>query len=478
MVETRRSRARSLGGSQETDAQPSTQSRRRAKSSTPRKGKKSTESETLSKANETTIDNGQECVNATATKRTPRTRKETGKSKESDDISASMLSPNSEMHLSKMEEDDAEITAVKVEKEEENLTTLFEDDGPVEDDKEDEKDAAQTLNDGTVTIENDGQNADKQTGASSDTEAESGSDDDIEGQNEGSVLGSENNAESSVKAYPKNDEEGDIAEDSDDSDKNGDNVDQTRMQALREKEERKEIASTEDHSQMQNKRRRKKKKQPTNELTHLLPGYTAPMRLTTSFSATMTAPSSMNSSALENMRRKAMKDDQASKKLRENARLMTQRSTTGNLTSLYQNSHASYYKKRKQQNSAETAGSGWFNMKPTAVTEELERDMALIRNRNYLDPKRFYKSADNPRPGMKTVVQAGTVIEGPTEFYSSRLTKKQRRSNLVDEVMADPESAQWAQQKYKRMQQEKNEQSRKWGKNVKNRQDFRKKKAN
>ena len=117
-------------------------------------------------------------------------------------------------------------------------------------------------------------------------------------------------------------------------------------------------------------------------------------------------------------------------------------------------------------------------MKPTAVTEELERDMALIRNRNYLDPKRFYKSADNPRPGMKTVVQAGTVIEGPTEFYSSRLTKKQRRSNLVDEVMADPESAQWAQQKYKRMQQEKNEQSRKWGKNVKNRQDFRKKKAN
>ncbi|KAJ2289642.1 rrna-processing protein fcf2, partial [Coemansia sp. RSA 2706] len=33
--------------------------------------------------------------------------------------------------------------------------------------------------------------------------------------------------------------------------------------------------------------------------------------------------------------------------------------------------------------------------------------------------------------------EMGTIIEGPTEFYSSRLTKKERRQNLVDELLAD-----------------------------------------
>ena len=102
--------------------------------------------------------------------------------------------------------------------------------------------------------------------------------------------------------------------------------------------------------------------------------------------------------------------------------------------------------------------------------------MALIRNRNYLDPKRFYKSADKQQGG-KAIVQAGTVIEGPTEFYSSRLSKKQRRSNLVDEVMADPESSTWAKQKFKTMQQEKGASARKWRKTVSNPEDFRKKKS-
>lgn len=111
------------------------------------------------------------------------------------------------------------------------------------------------------------------------------------------------------------------------------------------------------------------------------------------------------------------------------------------------------------------------------MTEEVERDLALIRNRNYLDPKRFYKSADKPKSNAKGVLQSGTVIEGPTEFYSSRLTKKQRRTNLVDEIMADPESSGWAQQKYKKMQQVQGEKARKWGKNIPNRQDYRKKKT-
>lgn len=39
-------------------------------------------------------------------------------------------------------------------------------------------------------------------------------------------------------------------------------------------------------------------------------------------------------------------------------------------------------------------------------------------------------------PIAKTA-QIGTVIEGPTEYFSARLTKKQRKQTIVDEILAD-----------------------------------------
>ena len=93
------------------------------------------------------------------------------------------------------------------------------------------------------------------------------------------------------------------------------------------------------------------------------------------------------------------------------------------------------------------AGRQWFGMRGTPLTAELQKDLTLIRHRNYLDPKRFYKSSDTP----STFVQAGTVIEGAAEFYASRLTKKQRQATLVQEVLADPSLASYAQEKFKKM---------------------------
>lgn len=96
------------------------------------------------------------------------------------------------------------------------------------------------------------------------------------------------------------------------------------------------------------------------------------------------------------------------------------------------------------------AGDGWHRMRSTPLTEELKQDMTLIRNRNYLDPKRFYKSSD---PFGK-ILQVGTVIEGATEFYSSRLTKKERKATLIQEVMADPDLGTYAIRKHRSLQQE------------------------
>lgn len=39
--------------------------------------------------------------------------------------------------------------------------------------------------------------------------------------------------------------------------------------------------------------------------------------------------------------------------------------------------------------------------------------------------------------GISKTAQVGTVIEGPLEFKSGRLSRKQRKTNLVDEILAD-----------------------------------------
>ena len=126
---------------------------------------------------------------------------------------------------------------------------------------------------------------------------------------------------------------------------------------------------------------------------------------------------------------------------------LLQRSSTGGLPASY-TAPAKVAKRGRQP--LGDAGPGWFGMRPSPMTEELRKDLQLIRNRAALQPTKFYKSSDPTGP----VVQTGTVIEGPSEYYSSRLTKKQRRGNLVDEILADADTSGYAKQKYKAFQQD------------------------
>ena len=40
----------------------------------------------------------------------------------------------------------------------------------------------------------------------------------------------------------------------------------------------------------------------------------------------------------------------------------------------------------------------YFKMKPTPMTEQVKRDLHIIKNRHVLDPKRHYKRSDAKRP--------------------------------------------------------------------------------
>ncbi|KAI5306132.1 hypothetical protein KEM56_002112 [Ascosphaera pollenicola] len=100
-----------------------------------------------------------------------------------------------------------------------------------------------------------------------------------------------------------------------------------------------------------------------------------------------------------------------------------------------------------------SAGPEWFNLPKTDVTPELKRDLQLLRMRNVLDPHRHYKKSGKGK--IPEYSQVGTVIQGPTEFFSSRIVKKDRKKSFLDEVVADQKSNERFKSKYSEIQDKK-----------------------
>lgn len=83
-----------------------------------------------------------------------------------------------------------------------------------------------------------------------------------------------------------------------------------------------------------------------------------------------------------------------------------------------------------------TAGSDWYDLPRTDLTPELKRDLQLLQLRSVLDPHRHYKKDTGRKNQIPEFSQVGTIIEGPTEFFSSRLTNKERKRTFVEEILA------------------------------------------
>ncbi|CEF65481.1 Deoxynucleotidyltransferase terminal-interacting protein 2 [Strongyloides ratti] len=92
-------------------------------------------------------------------------------------------------------------------------------------------------------------------------------------------------------------------------------------------------------------------------------------------------------------------------------------------------------KKERKLNREETAGKGWFDMKSPEMTDEIRRDLEVIQMRGAIDPKAHYKK--NASKELPKHFQIGTVIETKADFYSSRLTNKERKRTIVDELLAE-----------------------------------------
>lgn len=106
--------------------------------------------------------------------------------------------------------------------------------------------------------------------------------------------------------------------------------------------------------------------------------------------------------------------------------------------------------KRKRTKVEETdSGSKWFNMKTQELTPEVKRDLMILKNRSALDPKRHYKKDNWEIPKF---FQMGTIVEGNTEFYSSRMSKKSRGKTIAEQILKDDQATEYFDKKHKEIQ--------------------------
>ncbi|CAB3411106.1 unnamed protein product [Caenorhabditis bovis] len=100
----------------------------------------------------------------------------------------------------------------------------------------------------------------------------------------------------------------------------------------------------------------------------------------------------------------------------------------------------------RKEEREKTKGSQWFNMPATEITEERKRDLELLQMRGVLNPQAHYRR--NDRQVLPKYFQVGRVVDAPEDYYSSRMTKKERKKTMVDELLHNEESLSKAKKKY------------------------------
>lgn len=109
--------------------------------------------------------------------------------------------------------------------------------------------------------------------------------------------------------------------------------------------------------------------------------------------------------------------------------------------------------------------------------ESINRDIAAIRLRSVLDPKRFYKkdksifggpiaasfanksqskaSSQKDIASPKLQIQVGTIVCSPWDSRRDNLTRKEKRQTIIESLLADQEARMWQKSKYQQIVEKK-----------------------
>ena len=94
------------------------------------------------------------------------------------------------------------------------------------------------------------------------------------------------------------------------------------------------------------------------------------------------------------------------------------------------------------------AGKNWFNMPMGKLTPQNKLHFLMVKYRHLIYRK--YKPARSKGDYIPQYFQMGTYIEGPQEFYSDRIPKKQRKNSWAKQYLSDPSTKAWLEEKTRR----------------------------
>ncbi|KAM3236196.1 hypothetical protein BC332_13985 [Capsicum chinense] len=101
----------------------------------------------------------------------------------------------------------------------------------------------------------------------------------------------------------------------------------------------------------------------------------------------------------------------------------------------------------------DSAGKNWFDMPAPTITPELKTDLQLLKLRDAMDPKRHYKKSGSKSKTLPKYFQVGTIIEPASEYYSGRLTKKERKATLTEELLSDRKLGEYRKRKVREIEE-------------------------
>uniref|UniRef100_A0A7S3UFG7 Fcf2 pre-rRNA processing C-terminal domain-containing protein n=1 Tax=Picocystis salinarum TaxID=88271 RepID=A0A7S3UFG7_9CHLO len=124
---------------------------------------------------------------------------------------------------------------------------------------------------------------------------------------------------------------------------------------------------------------------------------------------------------------------------------------------------------QRQHGEPKQATQKWYSIPTKEITPEVKMDLKILKLRNALDPKRFYKTNDESK--LPERFEFGTVVEPAAEFYSSRLTKANRKRTITEELLSDRDATRYTRKKFLKMQEERMQ----WGGRTKGKGAYKKK---
>lgn len=99
-------------------------------------------------------------------------------------------------------------------------------------------------------------------------------------------------------------------------------------------------------------------------------------------------------------------------------------------------------------------------MPRTNLTPELKRDLQVLRMRDVVAMgKQFFKK-DNKKDYVPEFCQVGTIIAGATDGVNNRLSRKEQKRTIVEEVLSSETTAKF-KSKYHQIQEKKQSGGRK-----------------